>query len=206
LSALASVALGLDAMRLPPALTQPHVLATPLAVPLNQGWTRLAWVTAVQGPLALTTTFISPGNTANLTLPAPLNFTASAQANCPRTGGDVEVNVKVYDFNQLILSQPYSVSCAYRPVPLDPTAIRTADDYLNGPHYLHVSGPIATGSAHNAVVVTDLAMQDHFYWSYVRVDSAPEMPPASTSRGHCGDDDLPAPYSGSGRSLDNPSP
>ena len=133
-TALASVALGLDAMRLPPALPQPHVLATPLAVPLNEGWTRLAWVPAVQGPLAFTTTFISPDDTANLTLPALLTLTASARVNCPRTGGDVVVNVKVNDFNQLILSQPYSVSCAYRPVPLDLTAIRMADDYLNDPH------------------------------------------------------------------------
>jgi hypothetical protein len=115
LSALASVALGLDAMRLPPALTQPHVLATPLAVPLSEGWTRLDWVPAVQGPL-------------------------------------------------------------------DPTAIRTADDYLNDPPDLYVSGSIATGSAHTAVVVTDLATQHDFYWGYVGVDTAPGMPPASTSR------------------------
>jgi hypothetical protein len=181
LSGLASVVLGLRAMRLPPALAQRHVLATPLAVPLNGGWTRLAWVPAVQGPLAFTTTFISPDNTANLTLPALLTFTVSAQVNCPRTGGDVVVKVKVYDSNRLILSQPYSVSCAYRPVPLDPSAIPTADDYPNDPHYLHVSVPIAQGGAHNLVVVTDLATQDHFYWGYVRVDMAPGVPPASTS-------------------------
>jgi hypothetical protein len=182
-SALAVAAVGLGVLPVTQALAQPITPAAPLVVPLNAGWTRLAWIPSVRGPLVFTTIFISPDNTANLTLPALLTFTASAQVMCPRTGADVVVNVKVYDFNQLISALPYKVSCAYRPVPLDPTVRRSADDYLNDPHYLHVSVPIATGGAHNLVVQTDLTTNDTLYWGYVRVDTALGVAPASTSRG-----------------------
>ena len=186
LSALAVVALGLGALPASLAQAQPLTTAAPIVIPLNFGWVKFAWLPSMQGTLAYSTIFISPDNVDNLTLPALLTFTASAQVNCPATGADVVVNVKVYDFDQLILSMPYSVSCAYRPVPLDPTAIRTADDYLNDPHYLHLSVPIATGGAHSLVVETDLATQDSLFWGYVRADTAPgwrrHRPPGAPSR------------------------
>jgi hypothetical protein len=184
-SPLVVVVLALSAVPTSAAQAQPQKAATPapVVVALNKGWAKFSWVPLVRGPLAFTALFISPDNTANLTLPALLTFTTSAQVNCPRTSADVVVNVKVYDFKQLILAMPYTVSCARRAQPLDPTVRRTADDYLNDPHYLQVSVPIATGGAHNLVVQTDLATQDSLFWGYVRADTAPGVAPASTSRG-----------------------
>ena len=146
LGLLTAVVLGLSAVPVLPAQAQVQPLPLPMVVALNTGWTKFSWLPGLQGPLAFTTIFISPDNTANLTLPALLTFTASAQVNCPATGGNVLVHVQVYDFSQLILSMPYSVSCAPRAVPWDPTLIRTADDYLNDPHFLKFSVPIANGS------------------------------------------------------------
>ena len=183
LSALAIVVLGLGALPASLAQAQPQTMAAPFVIPLNTGWVKFVWLPSMQGTLAYSTIFISPDNLDNLTLPALLTFTASAQVNCPPTGADVIVNVKVFDFDQLILSMPYRVSCAWRAQPLDPTAIRTGDDYLNDPHFLHVSVPIATGGAHSLVVETDLATQDSLFWGYVRADTAPGVAPASTSRG-----------------------
>jgi len=185
LSALTVAAVGMGALAATatPASAQVQPLPLPMVVALNTGWTNFTWLPAVQGPLSFSTIFISPDNTANLTLPALLTFTTSAQVNCPATGGNVLVHVQVYDFSQLILSMPYSVSCAPRAVPWDPTLIRTAYDYVTDPHFLKFSVPIANGGAHSLTVTTDLATQDSFYWGYVRTDTAVGVPPPAASRG-----------------------
>jgi hypothetical protein len=146
---------------------------------VDKGWTKFSWSPSARGPLAFNVMLTSI-NADLLTLPSLLTFTATAKVACPASGNAV-VNVKVYDFNQLIWSMPYPVSCTYNPAAADPTVVRTANNYLNDTHYLHISIPIATGGAHNLVVVTDLATTDSLFWGYLRVDSAPGVPPKSDS-------------------------
>jgi hypothetical protein len=146
---------------------------------VDKGWVKFSWVPGTRGPFTfgIAVTSINPDL---LTLPTLLTFTGTAKVTCPASG-DAVVNVKVYDFNQLILSMPYQVSCSYDAAAADPTLVRTAYDYLNDTHYLHVSVPTGTGGAHSLEVVTDLATTDTLFWGYLRVDSAPGVPPKSAS-------------------------
>jgi hypothetical protein len=171
-------AVALCAMPAGLALAAETVPASVMAT-VNRGWTRFAWSSTIRGPLAFGVMVASIDQDL-LTLPSLLTLTATAKVACPASG-DAIVNVKVYDFQQLILSMPYHINCTFDSAAADPTKVRTADDYANDTHYLRVSLPIATGSAHNLLIVTDLSSSDSLFWGYVRIDTAPGVPPLSDS-------------------------
>jgi hypothetical protein len=152
-------------------ITQAQAAPAAIGVAVDKGWTKFSWSPSVRGPFtfSILPTSINP---ALLTLPARLTFTASARVKCP-AAGNATVNVKVYDFDQLILSTAYPVSC---PAASTYSAVKSGDNYLKDTHYFHGSVALASGGAHNLVVVTDLATTDSFFWAFARIDSAPGVP------------------------------
>lgn len=170
---LAALALGVAPAakaQVPPPPAVPAFVLTPV----NGGWTKFDWSSTVRGAFTFSPLFTSI-DASLLNSPSLVTFAASAKVACPPVG-NAQVSVQVYDFNQLIFSTTYSVKCPAAPVAAYPTA-KGGDDYLNDAHYFHGSVPIATGGAHNLVIVTNLATTDDLYWGYVRVDAAPNVPP-----------------------------
>jgi len=157
-----------------------QTVAGSVMVTMNKGWTKFAWSSTIRGPLSIDV-MVTSINPDLLTLPSLLTLTATAKVACPASG-DAIVNVKVYDFQQLILSMPYHISCTFDAAAADPTRVRTADDFANDTHYLNISVPIATGGAHDLTIVTDLSAADSLFWGYLRVDTAPGVPPKSASK------------------------
>lgn len=154
-------------------ISQAQAAPASIVVPVDNGWVKFFWSPAIRG--AFTFSALSTSiDSSLLTLPARLTFTASAKVKCPATG-DATVNVKVYDFNQLILSTAYKVICPAASTSAYPT-LKSADDYLNDAHYFHGSVPIATGGAHNITIETDLATTDSTFWGYARIDTVPNAP------------------------------
>jgi hypothetical protein len=154
---------------------QAQAAVAPISVPVDKGWMTFSWSPNVRGPFAFTTLFTSI-DPVRLTRPALLTFVATAKITCPPKG-EAAVGVRFYDFRRLILSTSYKVTCAPAPTPIDPTVVRSPDSYLADAHFLHGSVPIPSGGAHNIVVETDLATTDKLFWGYLRVDTAPGVPP-----------------------------
>lgn len=169
-TALALAALVLGAMPLPQAQA---ASAPAVAVTVNKGWTKFSWAPLVRGAFSFSviSTSIDP---ALLTLPSRLAFAVGAKVTCPAKG-DAQVGVRVYDFGQLLLSTSYPVKCPAAPASPRPVA-KGGDDYANDPHYLHGSVSLTRGGAHNIVIETDLATTDKIFWTFVRVDTAPNVP------------------------------
>ncbi len=169
-TALALAALALGALPAPAALAGP---APAVVVRLNKGWTKFSWAPLVRGPFSFSVVYTSIDR-ALLTLPTRLAFAVGANVKCPARG-DAQVNVKVYDFDQLLLATTYAVKCPPAPAARYPVA-KGGDDYAADPHYFHGSVSVATGGAHNIVIETDLATADRLFWAFVRADAAPGVP------------------------------